>query len=125
MHNFKENGGSYVFGAVAVEQPAQAIVKYSIIMREIKLCKGVRVTARSLDEISIFAFAKGQICLPLCPFFTSSSHHHNYKRTESGKRPKKSGKISETHPWRLRSSRELGICGINHPLIHLWACVAG
>jgi hypothetical protein len=63
MHNFKENGGSYIFSGVAVKQPAYAIVKYTVIMGQIKLCKGVRVAARPLDKTSIFVFAPSVITI--------------------------------------------------------------
>jgi hypothetical protein len=45
-----------------------------------------------LDKIGLFGFANSQVCLPLYRFFTNSSCHRNYKRTEGEKRPKKIGK---------------------------------
>ena len=89
MHNFKENSGSYVFSILAVKQPAQAIVKYIVIVCQIELCKSVRIATRPLDKITFFVFANGQGRLPLYPFFFSSSYHRNYKRMEGRKRPEK------------------------------------
>ena len=58
-------------------------------MQEVKLCEGVRLAARPLDKIGLFGFVNSQVCLPQYRFFTSSSCHRNYKRTEGEKRPKK------------------------------------
>jgi hypothetical protein len=95
MHNFKENSGSYIFGTVTVKQPAYAIVKYVVIVREVKLCKSIRIVTRPLDKISFFVFANGQGRLPLYPSFFSSSYHRNYKRMEGGKRPEKNREKSK------------------------------
>jgi hypothetical protein len=95
MHNFEKDCGSYVLSMVAVEQPAYAIAEYLVIVQEIKLCKGVWITARPSDKIGVLVFAKGQGPLPLHPFFANSICHRNYKRVEKGKRCKKSEEISE------------------------------
>ena len=98
MHNLEENSRRYIFSRVAIKHPSYAIVKYIVVIQEIKLRKRIRIAARSLDKIRILFFAKGHYPLSLYPFFFSSNCHRNYKRTEAGNRPQKNRKKYKNLP---------------------------
>ena len=89
MHNLEENSRRYIFSRVAIKHPSYAIVKYIVVIQEIKLRKRIWIAACPLDKIRILFFAKGHYRLVLYPFLFSSNCHRNYKRTGLGKRPKK------------------------------------
>jgi hypothetical protein len=102
MHNLEEDSRSHILGRVAVKQPAHAIAKDIVVMHQIKLGKGVRIAARSLDQTNMFAFANGQIYLPLYSFSTCSNCHRDYKRTAGAKRCKKSRKVRKNRVFQGR-----------------------
>jgi hypothetical protein len=93
MHNFKEDCGCNVFSAVAVEQATHTVVKHGIIVCQIELGKGVRVTARPLDQLDSVVWAMGHVGLLFHSSFFSFSRHRHYKRIPPGKRRKKNRKV--------------------------------
>ena len=80
MHNFEEDRGCNVFGAVAVKQPTYTVVKHSVIVLQIEPSKGVRVTARPLDHGEGVIIAMGHVYLLWYSILFSFSHHRHYKR---------------------------------------------